>query len=298
MTETISPVAASENSTSLYGNRSASKNPDANFEENLKAEEEKLKTKSLFFSPWSSIQTLMLALSANYDDSLTLSKIENEFTMHKEPSQAHTQTPVNLNEEKQPKSLGTDIPAPPPPQKTYKLDPKVFQEILSRSLGAFNVVPAFIGPTETMDFIAKVDLQQVIDEITKQATIVKNQKQTELLLGLKPDQLGEILLRITSQNGALSIQILANEETKKILDRGLEQLKNSLADAHLNIGNLSVDIGNFGGFQNQPNLFSDLPNIFSGYLVEKEQADMLNFIASQGAPGRFALGRHLIDWEA
>ncbi|MCX5750889.1 MAG: flagellar hook-length control protein FliK [Candidatus Saganbacteria bacterium] len=296
MPEIISPVAASDSSTSLYGNSSGPKNSETSFEENLKTEEEKLKTKSLFFSPWSSIQTLMAALSSNYDDSLTLSKIENEFDTRKEPTPP--QAPIKPTEEQKPETVKTELPTPPLPQKIYKLDPKVFQDILSRSLGAFNIAPAFMGTTEKFDFITKVDLQQVIDEITKQATIVKNQKQTELLLGLKPEQLGEMLLKITNQNGMLSIQILANEETKKSLDQSLEQLKNSLADAHLNIGNLSVDIGNFGSSGNHPNLFSDIPNIFSDYLVEKEPTNMLNFTGTQGAPRRTLGDRHLIDWEA
>jgi hypothetical protein len=112
MTETLSPVANSDNSASLYGNHSAPKHSDTTFEENLKTEEEKLKIKSLLFSPWGNIQTLMQALYSNYDDSLTLSKIENEFTRHKEKEPAPVHPTVNQKAEEKPETH--EAPPPPP----------------------------------------------------------------------------------------------------------------------------------------------------------------------------------------
>ncbi|MBN2057362.1 MAG: flagellar hook-length control protein FliK [Candidatus Saganbacteria bacterium] len=89
-------------------------------------------------------------------------------------------------------------------------------------------------------FLARLDLQALVDEIISQVKLVKGKGQVELSLGLKPRELGDILLTLTSRSGMIAIQIEAPEETRKLLQDRLAELETALKKARVNLSGISL----------------------------------------------------------
>ncbi len=105
-------------------------------------------------------------------------------------------------------------------------------------------------PFPVMDLVSKLenlnakpDIGEIAQKIIENANLIKVNGKTELVLNLKPQWLGELKMTISSDNGTLTIQIFANGRTKELIESQLEELKNLLAGANLNIGSLNVSVG-------------------------------------------------------
>ena len=83
-------------------------------------------------------------------------------------------------------------------------------------------------------------MQALIDEIVSQAKLVKDKGKTELSLGLKPADLGEIILTLTSHSGLVAIQITALPESRKLLENNVEELKKALKKAQINFDKITI----------------------------------------------------------
>jgi flagellar hook-length control protein FliK len=86
----------------------------------------------------------------------------------------------------------------------------------------------------------KLDLQFLVDQIVTQVKMIKEKGQTELTLGLKPENLGEIILSLTSRSGMISISIQAPEETRKLLEALLSELELALKKAKVNLADIKI----------------------------------------------------------
>ncbi|MFH1362531.1 MAG: flagellar hook-length control protein FliK [bacterium] len=89
-------------------------------------------------------------------------------------------------------------------------------------------------------FLQKLDLQSLVDKILSQIKLVAEKGRAELRFGLKPDNLGEILLTLTSRSGMITIQIETNEETRKILENNLASLALTLKQARVKIEEIKI----------------------------------------------------------
>jgi flagellar hook-length control protein FliK len=88
--------------------------------------------------------------------------------------------------------------------------------------------------------LPRLDLQALVDEIMTQVKLVKDKGRVELILGLKPDNMGEILLTLTSSAGAVAIQIQATDSTRKLLEQQMADLEAALKKAHINFSEIKV----------------------------------------------------------
>lgn len=84
------------------------------------------------------------------------------------------------------------------------------------------------------------DLQALVDKIVSQVKLVKEKGQTQLSLGLKPDNLGEILLTLIARSGLISIQIQAPEESRKLILSQAKELELALKRANINLGEIKI----------------------------------------------------------
>lgn len=100
--------------------------------------------------------------------------------------------------------------------------------------------PLFLQAQLAGKLLSKLDLQFLIDQILSQVKLVKEKGKVELTLGLKPENLGEILLTLTSRSGMISIQIQAPEETKKIIEAELAELELALKKAKINLEEIKI----------------------------------------------------------
>ncbi|OGC09422.1 hypothetical protein A3F86_03500 [candidate division WOR-1 bacterium RIFCSPLOWO2_12_FULL_45_9] len=86
----------------------------------------------------------------------------------------------------------------------------------------------------------KLDLQFLVDQILSQVKLVGNKDKIELLMGLKPENMGEIFLSVSSRSGLISIQIQATEETRKLIEAQLLELKLALKKANINLEEIKI----------------------------------------------------------
>jgi len=85
-----------------------------------------------------------------------------------------------------------------------------------------------------------VDLSDLVSQIQDKIKMMKDNGKLELTIQLKPDDMGSVLLSVTSNKGVLSIMIYADKLARQSLDENLADLEISLKRANLNIGSLSV----------------------------------------------------------
>lgn len=131
----------------------------------------------------------------------------------------------------------------------------------------------------TMERIEKLDIKSFALKIIDDAKLLKDGEKTTLTVDLKPDWLGNIIIRISSDKGILNINIFASESAKSELDSKIRELENAFKAANLNIGNLQVSVGGQGHQEKSSKDNYDwnglLPLNF--YSIEKEPASLLSF---------------------
>ena len=88
--------------------------------------------------------------------------------------------------------------------------------------------------------LSKIDLQYLVDQIVNQVKMVQAKGKTELTLGLKQENLGELLLILTIRSGMISIEIQANDEVKKLIQAQLRDLEIALKKAKVRVAEIRV----------------------------------------------------------
>jgi flagellar hook-length control protein FliK len=88
------------------------------------------------------------------------------------------------------------------------------------------------------------DRYNVVSQIIDQARLVDGPKNTEMIIQLKPEHLGELTLKVTVENGAVSASFHSNNsEVRNIIEASLPQLKQDLSNQGLKIENVGVYAG-------------------------------------------------------
>lgn len=108
-----------------------------------------------------------------------------------------------------------------------------------------NINKAFsqvISKNQTMRNVNTADvINQIIDKF--KAGIVK-ENVTQIKITLKPDYLGDVALKIVSENGIVSAQFTAeNQKVKEIIEANFNNLKNMLDEQGVQVAALSVSVG-------------------------------------------------------
>lgn len=83
-----------------------------------------------------------------------------------------------------------------------------------------------------------------VKDILSQARIALKNGGGEIQMDLKPEGVGKVRLKVSVDDGQVNIQMLTENDTaKKMLEKGLGELKSSLAEHQLKVENLKVDVG-------------------------------------------------------
>jgi len=90
-----------------------------------------------------------------------------------------------------------------------------------------------------------VNTSNVIEQIMNQVKVQTSGGQfTEMRLTLRPESLGDIILRVVTQNGIVMAQFEAeNQRVKEALEANMNQLRNALEEAGIKFSELSVSVG-------------------------------------------------------
>ncbi len=88
------------------------------------------------------------------------------------------------------------------------------------------------------------DSYHVASQIVDQARLISGQKNTEMIIQLKPEHLGELTLKVTVESGVVSASFHSNNsEVRNIIEASLPQLKQELSNQGLKIENVDVYAG-------------------------------------------------------
>lgn len=85
-----------------------------------------------------------------------------------------------------------------------------------------------------------IDVDDLISQIQDKIKLLKDNGKMELSLQLKPENLGTILMSVTSNKGVITINLYADNVAREALEESIQDLENSLKRVNLNIGSLNV----------------------------------------------------------
>ena len=109
-------------------------------------------------------------------------------------------------------------------------------------------LPQTIQNTPTAQTGPPVNAQDVINQIMTQVKVsYTGQNFTEIRMTLRPESLGEIVLRVMTQNGIVMAQFEAeNQRVKEALEASFNQLRDALSEAGVAFGELNVYVRHEG----------------------------------------------------
>ncbi|MES2962724.1 MAG: flagellar hook-length control protein FliK [Bdellovibrionota bacterium] len=88
------------------------------------------------------------------------------------------------------------------------------------------------------------DEQQNIREMVKHAQVMLKRGGGEMKISMTPEGMGQVHLKVAVENGQVNIQMLTEtESSKRLLEKGLGDLKSSMAAQQLKVENVRVDVG-------------------------------------------------------
>jgi flagellar hook-length control protein FliK len=117
---------------------------------------------------------------------------------------------------------------------------------------------------------------------------------TEIKMLLKPEALGEITLKILTQNGIISAQFTAeNQRIKEIIETHLNDLKESLQQQGIEVSELSVNVSSEGSemmdnfMREQEKSSQRVSNIINNIMEEENEEEVEQIILEEGATVSF-----------
>lgn len=140
------------------------------------------------------------------------------------------------------------------------------------------------APKTTPDFTTPRDEFQVKMQIVEQAVLInRSAQESEMIIRLKPDHLGELALKVTVNNGVVNASFHSNNaEVRGILENSIQQLKQDLANVGFKVDNVSISTGlsQFAANQERELGWQREPQRTSGQKGEEGYAEAIDGIAA------------------
>ncbi|MCL2499228.1 MAG: flagellar hook-length control protein FliK [Defluviitaleaceae bacterium] len=97
--------------------------------------------------------------------------------------------------------------------------------------------------TQQAQAAQNVDPADVINQIMSQIRVHTGEQVTEMRLTLRPESLGDIVLRVLTQNGIVTAQFIAeSQRVREALESSFNQLRDALQDQGIQFSELSVSV--------------------------------------------------------
>jgi hypothetical protein len=107
---------------------------------------------------------------------------------------------------------------------------------------------ADIGTGTTMQ---NVSPSQIVQQIVQNVRFVTGEHMTEIRIQLKPENLGNLSMRIATINGIVTAQFIAeSQRVKELIEAGFTDLRDSLQQAGIDIADIEVNVRSGDGGQN------------------------------------------------
>lgn len=122
-------------------------------------------------------------------------------------------------------------------------DTNAFASLLSQQV-VKNENQVIVSDTKQVSQQTVKDPYNIASQIVEQARVVTGQKNTEMIIQLKPEHLGELTLKVTVESGVVSASFHSNNsEVRSVIEASLPQLKQELTNQGLKIENVGVYAG-------------------------------------------------------
>lgn len=107
-----------------------------------------------------------------------------------------------------------------------------------------NNTPTVANTAEAQQPNLPADVHEVAKQIVEQTRLITKPQNTEMIIKLKPEHLGELTLRVVIENGAVNASFHSNNsEVRNIIEASLPQLKQDMSNSGLKVDNVSVYAG-------------------------------------------------------
>ncbi|NMB44864.1 MAG: hypothetical protein GX998_00460 [Firmicutes bacterium] len=132
-----------------------------------------------------------------------------------------------------------------------------------------------------------VSARQVVEQIVDRVQLEMKGDYGEIRLQLKPDHLGDLQVKIATNNGIVSAAFMAESHTvKSLIEAGLPQLKQQLMQQGLNVQDVSVQVGGGSSHGREPYSSGSNHNLPGGWL----QAEAADTITGTTRPRQYLWG--------
>lgn len=93
--------------------------------------------------------------------------------------------------------------------------------------------------------LKNINTSDVIAQIMEKLKVSVKPDLSEVKILLRPEQLGEVSLKIATQNGIVTAQFIAeNQKVKEIIESNFNQLRDMLSEQGVDVGALEVNVSN------------------------------------------------------
>jgi flagellar hook-length control protein FliK len=242
----IGKVASTEHSAATT-NATAKIDEENSFESRLEAAqkelEKKYETEALI--PWAAVEGMFNAILSSLDSELKISSFSPADSDYSSGSAHYFQTAEINPSATNPSATDANAVAAISNEEENKNQQATLEQTIIRVNLAGS--PFFVNALWEAGFSnlasSKISLEALISKLIDQAKLLKNGERKTLEVLLSPKELGKIMLTVTKTEGAVNIQIFAAESAKTILDKNISSLEESLKNANINIGSLTVSVG-------------------------------------------------------
>ena len=184
--------------------------------------------------------------SFSSDANKSAGKIGNYFAASNDVDHNSFQTnrPDNSSSVKEQKQENTSKPAPSQKQAEAEQIKFTASAISKIAAGEMDISPdlysAAIMAKNRIASLRGISVDDLIDQIKDKVKFLIRGGASELSVELKPENLGTIVMSVSSRKGVLSINIFADQAVKQVLEENIAELERSLKLANLNFDKLNL----------------------------------------------------------
>ncbi len=104
--------------------------------------------------------------------------------------------------------------------------------------------------------LRNINNTEIINQIMEKIKVSIKPEISEVKMLLKPEQLGEVTLKIATQNGIVTAQFIAeSQKIKEVIEANFNQLRDMLSEQGINVGALEVNVSDSDEQQPKYNMF-------------------------------------------
>ncbi|KPU44692.1 flagellar hook-length control protein FliK [Oxobacter pfennigii] len=99
------------------------------------------------------------------------------------------------------------------------------------------------GNSENISTYVEANKEDILSQVYDKMKFIKTGDATELHISLKPEELGEVAIKLVAEKGVITGKILVeNNQVKSLIESNMPQLKENLKEHNVNIAALNVSV--------------------------------------------------------